>query len=225
MRIVIRIGGSVIASPVNSALISKYTAVLKELKSPGQQVVVVVGGGSLAREFIALGKQLQLDEKAQDRLAISVSRLFAQVFAEKLGDICSSKIPTTTEQAGDCVKQGKIVVMGGLKPGMTTDTVAALVAEKIGANLLIKGSNQEGVYNRDPARFPEAKKLDKITLEELVNVLDKTRHVAGIHQIVDPEAIEVLHRARIRMIVINGFEPQNVTKAIKGEPVGTLISD
>lgn len=224
MRIVIRIGGSVIASPINPALISQYVEVLKELRGQRKEMAVVVGGGSLAREFIALGKQLQLDQEAQDRLAISVSRLFAQVFTERLGNTCCSDIPTTPEQADACLAKGKIVVMGGLRTGMTTDTVAALMCEKIGADLLIKASNQEGVYNKDPARFRDAKKLDRITLEELTDALVKSKHEAGIHQIIDPEAIKVLRRTKVRVIVVNGFEPQNVIKAINGQPVGTVIS-
>ncbi len=83
MRIVLRIGGSVVASPVNTELISKYADVVRALKEQGHEVAVVVGGGALAREFIAIAKKLGLDEQAQDEIAISVSRLFT-TFADAL---------------------------------------------------------------------------------------------------------------------------------------------
>ncbi len=80
MRVVLRIGGSVVASPVNTELMGKYAELLKTLKKQGHEVAVVVGGGKLAREFIGIAKNLGLDERAQDEIAISVSRLFAQLF-------------------------------------------------------------------------------------------------------------------------------------------------
>jgi uridylate kinase len=224
MRIVIRIGGSVIASPINPILMSKYVNVLKESRTHGHEIVVVVGGGTLAREFINLAKKMQLDEKTQDRIAISVSKLFAQLFMEGLGKLGCSRVPTTLEEAAECLTEGRIVIMGGLRPGMTTDTVAALMAEKIKAELLIKASNQEGVYDKDPARFSDAKKLDQLNFKKLARVLDKHKHEAGIHQIIDPEAVKVLRRARVKVVVVNGFDPENVSKALDGKPVGTLIS-
>ena len=73
MRIVIRIGGSVVASPINPALIGRYIELLKNLKMQGHELAVVVGGGALARDFIKIAKNLDLDERAQDEVAISVS--------------------------------------------------------------------------------------------------------------------------------------------------------
>ena len=88
MRVVLRIGGSVVASPVNADLISKYADILVALKRQGHEVAAVVGGGTLAREFIAIAKNLGLEEKAQDEIAISISRIFAQLLLKKLGAIC-----------------------------------------------------------------------------------------------------------------------------------------
>ncbi len=129
MRVVFRIGGSVVASPINTQLMSKYIELLKAVKAEGNEVVVVVGGGSLAREFIGIAKKLDLEMQAQDEVAISVSRLFAQLFLKKFGDLACDKVAVTLDDAEKCLADGKVVVMGGLKPGITTDTVAALVAE------------------------------------------------------------------------------------------------
>jgi hypothetical protein len=109
MRIVFRIGGSVVASPVDTALISKYVELLKALRTLGHEVVVVVGGGGLAREFIGMARKLGLEIQAQDELAISVSRLFAQLFLKKFGDAACGKVALTLDDAAECLSQGKIV--------------------------------------------------------------------------------------------------------------------
>ena len=223
MRIVLRIGGSVAASPVNPELINKYVQIIRSLKIQGHEVVAITGGGSLAREFIAIAKELGLDVQAQDEIAISVSRLFAQLFLKKLGELTCTKVALTLEDAAECLKSGKITVMGGLKPGITTDAVAALVAEHVNADLLVKGTDQDGIYDKDPRKNPDAVKLDKLSFDVLQNVLSETTHKAGMHQIIDPEAVKVLKRKRVKLIVVNGFEPENILAALKGQKVGTTV--
>ncbi len=223
MRIVFRIGGSVVASPVDTALISKYVELLETLRTQGHEVVVVVGGGGLAREFIGIARKLGLEIQAQDELAISVSRLFAQLFLKKFGDAACGKVALTLDDAAECLSHGKIVVMGGLKPGITTDAVAALVAERVKANFLVKGTDQEGVYDKDPRKHPDAIKFDRLSFEDLAKVLEHNAHEAGMHQILDPEAIKVLKRNRLKIIIVSGFKPENVLAAVKGERVGTVV--
>jgi uridylate kinase len=225
MLVVIRIGGSVIASPVNLQLIQQYTTLLKQLRKEGHRIVTVVGGGTLAREFIQTSSMLGLDEDAQDWLAINVSRLYALLIALKLGKDGTGTIPTSIDEAAKAVEKGRVVVMGGLKPGMTTDTVAAYIAQKTKANLLIKATDQEGIYNKDPRRHKDAKKLDRITFEDLARLLEQDRHKAGIHQILDPVAVKILQHLGIRTIVVNGKDPNNLRRAIEGEEVGTVITE
>jgi uridylate kinase len=224
MRVVFRIGGSVVASPVNTDLMGKYVELLKTVKAQGHEIAVVVGGGQLAREFISIARNLGLEMPAQDEIAISVSRLYALLFLKKFGDAACSKVAVTLDEAAECLNQGKIVVMGGLKPGITTDTVAALVAERVDADLLVKGTDQDGVYNKDPRKFADAVKLDHMSLEDLQSVFSESQHKAGIHQIIDPEAIKVLKRKRMKLIVVNGFKPENIVAAVHGEKIGTVVN-
>jgi uridylate kinase len=224
MRVVLRIGGSVVASPINTELISKYVDLLRTLKEQGHEVAVVVGGGSLAREFIAVARNLGLDEQAQDEMAISVSRIFAQLFLRKLGETGCRKVPLTVDEAADRLNGGKILVMGGLKPGMTTDTVAALIAERMNADLLVKGTDQDGIYDKDPKKYRDAVKLDNLSFDDLAGVFSESKHKAGIHQIIDPEAVKILKRKRMRLVVVNGFVPENILAAVEGKSVGTVIS-
>jgi uridylate kinase len=223
MRIVLRIGGSVVASPINPDLISRYAKILRELRQQKHEVVVIVGGGALAREFIGVAKELGLEQAAQDEIAISVSRVFAQLLLKKIADISCVTVPLTVEDAVQWLTKGRIVVMGGLEPGMTTDTVAALIAARVRADLLVKATDQKGVYDKDPRKHAGAVKLDHLNFEDLSRVCIKGKHEAGIHQIIDPEAIKILRRDRVKVVVVDGFNPQNVLNAVMGKSVGTLI--
>ena len=97
MRFVVRIGGSVIASPPDPELMEKYVNLLKDLKEQGHEFVVVVGGGSTARDFIKIAEKMGLAEVDQDEVAIAVSRLFAQLLARKLGALSSKSIPKSVD--------------------------------------------------------------------------------------------------------------------------------
>jgi uridylate kinase len=119
--------------------------------------------------------------------------------------------------------KGKIVVMGGLRPGMTTDTVAALVAERLKAEILVKATDQEGIYDKDPRKHADAVKLEKLSFEDLSKVLEEKVHKAGIHQILDPEAVKVLKAIHVKVVVLNGFKPENIFLAVEGKNVGTII--
>jgi uridylate kinase len=224
MKLVIRIGGSVVASPFNPELMNAYVELLLNLKQQGHHVAVVVGGGLLSRELIATAKVMGLDEAAQDEVAISVSRLAAQLMLLKLGRQGVLSVPITVEDAVRRVEKDGIVVMGGLKPGMTTDTVAALIAERIHAGLLVKATDVDGVFDKDPKKHKDARKFDSLRYDDLSGIFEKKRHEAGIHQVIDPEAIRMLKKAKVKTVVVNGFKPENVLAAVKGKKVGTLIS-
>jgi len=223
LRIVVRVGGSVVASPPNPALIGRYADLLKDLRKQGHEVVAVVGGGALARDFIRVAGELGLDEANKDYIAIYVSRLFAQLFVMRLGEASCGTVPVSLDDAVDCLKGGKIVVMGGLKPGMTTDTVAAMVGERMEADLLVKASDVDGIFTKDPKKHPDAKKIDELKFNDLTQLFEENRHKAGIHQILDPKAVKILQKGGMRMVVVNGFKPENVLLAVKGGKVGTTI--
>ncbi len=223
MRVVVRIGGSIVASPPNPEIMSEYAGMLRELKEQGHELVVVVGGGSLARDFIRIAEDMGLSEFNQDEVAIGVSRLFAQLLAMRLGDLGLGSVPTSVDEAVRGLKTRKIVVMGGVRPGMTTDAVAAAVAERVGAKLLVKATDQNGIYTKDPRRYPEAKKIDKLSFDDLFQFFEENKHKAGIHQVLDPEAVRILQKGKTKTVVVNGFKPENILSAVRGKKVGTLI--
>jgi uridylate kinase len=224
MKLVVRVGGSVVGSPLNAPLIGRYVDLLKELKLQGHEVVAVVGGGSLARDFIKVAADLGLEEARRDWAAIHVSRLFAQLFVLGLGEAGCGSVPVSVDEAEACLKKGKVVVLGGLRPGMTTDAVAALIGERVKADLLVKGSNVDGIYSKDPKKFSDAKKLDTLRFEDLGRLFEADSHWAGINQIIDPEAVKILQRCRIKTVVVDGYVAENVLAAVNGEQVGTVIT-
>jgi len=162
-------------------------------------------------------------EEEQDEVAISVSRLFAQLLALKMGGLDWKDVPASIDDAVRRLEKDGIVVMGGLKPGMTTDTVAALTASRIKADLIVKATDQEGIYTKDPRKHPDAEKIDELSFDRLFQLLEEPRHKAGIHQILDPEAARILREERIKTIVLNGFKPESILAAIRGEEIGTRI--
>ena len=114
--------------------------------------------------------------------------------------------------------------MGGLEPGMTTDTVAARLAKETSSKLLVKATDRSGIYNKDPARYPDAVKLTEVSYEELAEILEKSQHEAGISQILDSVAIRILSEAGVKTVVVDGKHPENVLKAIAGERLGTTVT-
>ncbi len=106
---------------------------------------------------------------------------------------------------------------------MTTDAVAAMIGEKVKAQLLVKASNVDGIFTRDPKKYSGAEKIDRLGFEDLRRLFEGNQHKAGIHQILDPEAVKILRKIRLRTVVVNGFDVGNVLAAVKGKQIGTLI--
>ena len=222
MKIVLRIGGSVLGSPPNSPIIKSYAEKILNIKKRGHIIAGIVGGGLLSREYIKISKDLDLSKKDQDIIAILVSRLNADIVARKIKLKKYNEVPINVLELKHLLKENRIAIMGGLKPGMTTDTVAAIVAKSIQADLFIKATNQEGVFTCDPKINPKAKKIDKLTYKEFINISHK-KHKPGIHTILDLKAIRILEESKIKTIILNGFNIDNIDKAIRSEKIGTKI--
>jgi uridylate kinase len=202
-------------------LVEGYAAVISDLNYRGNTVAVVVGGGSVSRKYIESARGLGLSSYQQDTIAIHASRLNARLVAMKLGGV--SSVPTSIENMLQRLARNRVAVMGGLKPGITTDTVAAMVAQRWAAELLIKGSDQPGIFTADPRQHKNAKKLDRITYEKMRSILGGS-HRPGIHSIVDPVAVEKLMESRIKLVVLDGSNPKNVEKAVNGSRIGTIVT-
>ena len=221
MKAVLRIGGSVLGSPPSAKVVNAYADVIADLNFEGHSVAVVVGGGEISREYIRSAATMGLSTYQQDTVAIHASRLNARLVAMKLGGV--SSVPTSIDGMLQRLARNRVAVMGGLKPGITTDTVAAIVAAKWRADILVKASDQNGIYTEDPRVNKKAKKLDRLTYERMKQILGGS-HRPGIHSIIDPVAVDQLVESRVKLVVLNGADPKGVIRAIHGEKIGTVVS-
>ncbi len=223
MKIVVSVGGSVLARELLPEKFRSYAAVLKEL-SDKHVIFIVTGGGQAARDYINVARKLGADEATCDLIGIELTRLNARLLIAAIGESAYHEPPLDYRQAKQASIGGKIVVMGGVSPGHTTDAVAAILAEYAGAELLINATSIDGVYTSDPKKNKGAKKFETMTPKQLIEVVMKTEMVAGANSPIDLLAAKVIERSNIITIVLNGEDPRNIVDAVKGKHNGTVIS-
>ncbi|PNV78924.1 MAG: UMP kinase, partial [Fervidicoccus sp.] len=97
------------------------------------------------------------------------------------------------------------------------------VAELVGAKKIINATKVDGVYDRDPSTDKSAKLLKKITTLQLREILEKQSALAGKYELLDPPSITIIERSKIVVHIINGEDPRNVLKVLKGEEIGSTI--
>lgn len=222
MILVYSLGGSILAGRDAQSL-KEYAAALKELAAD-HQIFVVVGGGKIAREYIGKGRALQASEAFCDMIGIEATRLNAMLLIAALGEAAPQEVPDSYALAARLAEKGKIVVLGGMAPGQTTDAVAALLAELVHADKMIVATSVDGVYSADPETDPKAKKFDRMTPGDLVRLSMETTLSAGSRSPVDPLAAKIIERSFIPTVVVWGADVENLKKAAEGGHSGTEIS-
>jgi len=222
LKVVVKLGGSIFDPEPSAKRIDGYARVIKAF-SKKNQLVVVTGGGSMARKYIAGARELGASEAVCDQIGIQVSRLNARLLAAGLGDSAFPEILDRLEDLPRFATSGLIVVMGGLQPGQSTNAAAALAAETIRADLLVNATDVDGVYSADPRKDPSAKKLDEVTSEELERILSREGFRAGEYALMDPLALRIIKRSGIPVRIVDGQDPSNVEKALHGKRIGTMI--
>ena len=221
MILVYSLGGSILAGRDSDSL-RQYADALKEL-SKEHQIYVVVGGGRIAREYIEKARALDASEVFCDQIGIGATKLNAMLLVAALGDAAPKEIPATYEVAARLCAPGRIVVMGGVSPGQTTDAVSALLAEYVCADRLIIATSADGVYTADPEVDPSAKKIYRLTPRELVRMAMETEMKAGSRSPVDPLAAKIIERSGIPTAVVLGSKMENLKLGALGGHSGTEI--
>lgn len=217
MKIVFSIGGSVIF-PEEGSRAGEYKEVIKRLNG-GHDIKIVVGGGHRAREVVAEARKKGLNEGKCDELAIGVTRENAKRLIEALG-FGFSDVPLAIDEAASI--KG-LTVMGGTHIGHTTDAVAAMLAEYWDADLLIIGTNVDAVYDEDPDVNPDAKRFEKMSAKELVEITMKNVMRATSAGVVDPHAAKIIERSGIKTRVVDASKPENLERVVGGN-IGTEIN-
>jgi uridylate kinase len=222
-RIVISLGGSVLVPSLEKNHFGEYATILRKLGKE-HRVYVVVGGGGEARRYIGVARTLGIDEATGDELGIQVTRMNALLLAGALGDAAYPNIAEGYRDAARFGESGKIVVMGGVIPGQTTDAVAALLAEKVRADLVINWTSVDGIYSADPKKHRDAVRHSTLSPRELQAIIRGDRLEAGSNTVFDTLAAKIIGRSRIPLVVLDGRKPVDPRRAIRGRK-GTLVSD
>lgn len=225
MRVTICVGGSILAPDgPDVECISGLARALYKLRLDKHEVLVVTGGGGIARRYIEAGKRLNLPSSKLDMLGIDVTRLNARMLILALGDLASPEPVKTFEDAIHASLKNKIPVMGGTMPGQTTDAVAAMLAKASVSDLLIFISDVDGIYTADPKKDPSAKKIERMTSRELAAQFGWVKGEPGMKTPVDPVAAKIIERLKVRTIFIGKEEIGRLREIVRGEPhSGTTI--
>jgi uridylate kinase len=221
MIIVYSLGGSFLAGQSPEGL-KKYAYELKSLAKE-HRIYVVVGGGRVARDYITKARALGASEVFCDEIGIGATRLNSALLIAALGTAAPQEVPDSYSKAALLSCDGKVVVMGGVSPGQTTDAVSSMLAEYVRADRLVIATSVDGVYTSDPEVDPNAKKFESMTFKELVSLAMETEMKAGSRSPIDPLAAKIIERSSLPTSVVDGREVANLRKGAFGGHTGTEI--
>lgn len=232
-RIVVKLSGESLCAGggfgVDASCLSSLAAELSSVAAGGVQLGLVVGGGNFLR-----GRHLQDDPQIQrvtgDQMGMLATVINALALRDALaragatarvmsavpmGTVCE---PFNRAKAVRHLEKGRVVLFAGGTghPFFTTDTCAALRALEIDADVLLKATKVDGVFDSDPAKNPDAKKYDRLTYLQILQ--DRLG-------VMDLAAIGLCMERKLPILVCQLSAPGNLARAVAGERVGTLVSD
>lgn len=223
MRAVVKLGGGLFRLEPDVAVIRETAKVLSSFVKEGNQLVSVAGGGENARTYIGAARKLGAEESTCDLLGIQLTRANGELLRIALGPTAVALMPDSIRELPYLAENGKVVVMGGLQPGQSTNAVAALAAEITRADVLVNVTDVEGVYTEDPKKNPKAKLLRSVHVDKLLNWAMSGEVFAGKYELLDPLALKILQRARIPTRFVSLQDPENIIRALRGKDIGTQV--
>ncbi|MCZ6700241.1 MAG: UMP kinase [bacterium] len=229
-RVLLKLSGEAMAGGEGVGIDPKRAEVIareiKDVQSLGVEVAVVIGGGNIFRGMVA--EEAGMERVSADymgMLATVINALALQDALESMGVV--TRVQTAIEmrelaepfirrRAIRHLEKGRVVIFAGGtgSPYFTTDTAASLRAMEIGAEVIMKATKVDGVYSADPLIDPSAERFDEITY---LDCLQK-----GL-KVMDSTALSLCMDNGVPIIVFNLWVPGNVGRAVKGEPVGTVV--
>ena len=230
-RVLLKLSGEALSGPENFGIdptraedVARKVAKVKEM---GVDIAIVIGAGNLWRG--RRGLESGMDRTTADymgMLATVMNALALMDAMEQIGIVTrvQSAIemhavaePYIRRRAIRHLEKGRVVILGGGtgNPYFSTDTAAALRAMEIGADVLIKATKVDGVYDSDPQINPDAKLFDHLTYIDAIN-----RRL----EVMDSTAISLCMDNNLPLLVLNLWSPEDLPKALRGEKVGTLVT-
>lgn len=229
-RVVLKLSGEVLrgkgTDPIDAAVLERMCLQVKDIHDLGVEVCVVIGGGNIFRGL--QGEQRGVDRTTGDymgMLATVINGLAIMDTLEKLGvpTRVQSAIPMNQvaepfilRRAMRHLEKGRVVIFvaGTGNPYFSTDTTAALRASEMGANIIMKATKVDGIYDKDPQKHADAVKYDTLTfidaLRQRLNVMDST-------------AFSLCLDNNVPILVFNLTDANAFKKAVTGQKVGTLV--
>ncbi len=230
-RIVLKLSGEALQGSlgfgIDSKVLEDLARQIKEIKELGVQITIVVGGGNIFRG-LKTSSATGMERATADymgMLATAINGLALQDVLERAGvptrvqtaiEIAKVAEPYIRRRAIRHLEKGRVVIfVGGIgSPFFTTDTTAALRAMEIGADVVLKATNVDGVYTDDPATNRHAKKFTTLTF---FDVLKK-----GL-KVMDATAVSLCMSSNVPIVVFNLHRSGNIKRVVCGEPVGTQV--
>ncbi len=219
-RVVVKLSGSVFSKGVKELI--GFATLFNTLLRKDIQTIVVTGGGEVARRYISLARELGRDEASLDEMGIEISRMNAELLISALKQGSYPKVPKSLTETVTYAESGRVVVSGGLHPGQSTNATSALIAEKLGASLFVNGTDVDGVYTKDPKKYPRAKIIKQISPRDLLRIVESETMRAGTYELLDVTSIKIIERSRINTKVVL-CSPEGIKRAILGEKNGTSV--
>jgi uridylate kinase len=231
-RILLKLSGEALLGSqpygIDTGVLHEIAAQIAEVHRMGIQIALVIGGGNIFRGVSAASGGM--DRSTADyvgMLATVMNGLALQDALEKAGiatrvqsaiDMKEVAEPFIRRRALRHLEKGRIVIFaaGTGLPFFTTDTTAALRASEIGADVLMKATKVDGVYESDPVKNPLAVRYERISFSEVLN-----RNL----RVMDATAISLAREQKMRLIVFNLNVQGNIRKAVLGKPIGTVVEE
>ncbi len=222
---VVSVGGSILVNgKPNLEAIAAFSNCINELVREGCRFVVTVGGGKVARDYIAAAKELGASHFVQDEIGIAVTRMNAALLTVTI-ETAHNKVLTDLNQSKMLLEQGKTPIYGGMLPGFTTDAVGALLAEGLRATF-INLSNVDGIYDRDPRSHEDAYLFRELSHGKLLSIISNSVAKPGQNLVVDLVATMILKRSKILAFFLNGNDLENFKAAVRGQQFyGTIVKE
>ena len=211
---------------ISPDVLEYITGEIKELVKLGVEVGVVIGGGNIFRGLA--GSSKGMDRNLADHMGILATMINSVALCEcMLRNGCPAEVFSSmnmdeiaermsAKKVKECMKQGKVAILGGGTghPYFTTDTTAALRALEIGAQIMVKATKVDGIYDKDPKKFKDAVKFDQITYSEVLK-----RKL----QVMDLTAVSLSMDNSLPILVIDMNKKGNIKKAAIGAKVGSTV--
>lgn len=227
--IVISLGGSLIVpQQIDWEFLKKFRKlIISEIKKD-KKFIIITGGGYTAREYIqASNKITKLTRDDSDWLGIHATRMNAHLIKTIFRDHAHPRInknPRTKEDLSKHFSKGeKIMVAAGWRPGWSTDYVAVILAQRLGAEKLINLSNIKYVYNKDPKKFKDAKIIKEINWKNFRRIVGN-RWDPGLNAPFDPVASKLAEKIKLEVIIAEGRNLKNLKNILDDRNFeGTVI--